>query len=146
MNCFSDLKIFENSQSLASNFKRFSQTLEYFFLTIGQNNFGNKIPLFIFVFSGEMTSWCPNKEDLLHLQATCPNIKSLKLLMNDKDIYDLAKILEEDCIDFDICQLEIHHINPNFVSTGINRLCVTFANSLVSLVRFMSYSKCFYWG
>ena len=80
-----------------------------------------------------MTSWCPNKEDLLHLQATCPNIKSLKLLMNDKDIYDFAKILEEDCIDFDICQLEIHHINPNFVSTGINRLCVTFANSLVSL-------------
>ena len=38
--------------------------------------------------------------------------------MNDKDIYDLAKILEEDCIDFDICQLEIHHINPDFVSTG----------------------------
>ena len=58
-----------------------------------------------------MTSWCPNKEDLLHLQVTCPNIKSLKLLMNDKDIYDMAKILEEDCIDFDICQLEIHHIN-----------------------------------
>ena len=53
--------------------------------------------------------------------------------MNDKDIYDLAKILEEDCIDFDIGQLEIHHINPDFVSTGINRLCVTFANSLVSL-------------
>jgi len=81
----------------------------------------------------EMTSWCPTKEDLLHLQTTCPNIRSLKLLMNDKDILNMAKLLDEDCIDFDICQLEIHHINPDFVSTGINRLSVIFANSLVSL-------------
>ena len=30
----------------ASNFKRFSRSLEhFFFLTVGQNNFGNKIPL-----------------------------------------------------------------------------------------------------
>ena len=53
--------------------------------------------------------------------------------MNDKDILNMAKLLDEDCIDFDICQLEIHHINPDFVSTGINRLSVIFANSLVSL-------------
>ena len=44
MNCFSDLKNFENSRSSASNFKTFSRSLEQFFLTVGQNNFGNKIP------------------------------------------------------------------------------------------------------
>ena len=42
--CNSDLKIFENSRPSASNFKSFSRTLEISFLTVGQNNFGNKIP------------------------------------------------------------------------------------------------------
>ena len=45
INCFSDLKIFANSRPSASNFKSFSQSLEHFFLTVGQNNFGNKIPI-----------------------------------------------------------------------------------------------------
>ena len=31
----------------ASNCKSFSQSVEQFFLTVGQNNFGNKIPFFI---------------------------------------------------------------------------------------------------
>ena len=44
INCSSDLKIFENSRPSASNFKSFSRSLEHFFLTPGQNNFGNKIP------------------------------------------------------------------------------------------------------
>ena len=44
-NCSSDLKIFANSWPSASNFKFFSRSLEQFFLTVGQNNFGNKIPL-----------------------------------------------------------------------------------------------------
>ena len=43
-NCSSDLKIFANSLPLASNFKQFSRSLEQFFPTVGQNNFGNKIP------------------------------------------------------------------------------------------------------
>ena len=43
-NYFSDLKIFANSQPSASNFKRFSRSLEQFFFTEGQNNFCNKIP------------------------------------------------------------------------------------------------------
>jgi len=43
INCSSDLN-FENSRPSASNFKSFSQSLEQFFLTVGQNNFGNKIP------------------------------------------------------------------------------------------------------
>ena len=33
-----------NSQPSASDFKFFSQSLEQFFLTLGQNNLGNKIP------------------------------------------------------------------------------------------------------
>ena len=44
INCFSDLKNFANSRPSASNFKSFSRSLEHFFLTVGQNNFGNKIP------------------------------------------------------------------------------------------------------
>ena len=43
----SDLKNFSNSRPSASNFKSFSQTLEQFFLTVGQNNFGNNIPVFL---------------------------------------------------------------------------------------------------
>jgi hypothetical protein len=43
INCSSDLKNFENYRPSASNFKSFSQSLEQFFLTVGQNNFGNKI-------------------------------------------------------------------------------------------------------
>ena len=46
INCSSDLKNFENSQPSASNFKSFSRSVEQFFLTVGQNNFGNKIPSF----------------------------------------------------------------------------------------------------
>ena len=48
MNCSSDLQNFANSWPSASNFKIFSQSLEQFFLTVGQNNFGNKIP-FLFI-------------------------------------------------------------------------------------------------
>ena len=43
-NCSSNLKNFANS---ASNFKSFSWSLEQFFLTVGQNNFGNKITFLI---------------------------------------------------------------------------------------------------
>ena len=44
-NCFSDLKTFANSRPSVSNFKSLSRSLEQFFLTVGQNNFGNKMPL-----------------------------------------------------------------------------------------------------
>ena len=47
INCSSDLKNFENSRPSASDFKSFSWSLEQFFLTVGQNNFGNKIPIFL---------------------------------------------------------------------------------------------------
>ena len=42
INCSSDLKKFANSRPSASNFQSFSWSLEQFFLTVGQNNFGNK--------------------------------------------------------------------------------------------------------
>ena len=45
INWSSDLKNFANSRPSVSNFKFFSRSLEQFFLTVGQNNFGNKIPL-----------------------------------------------------------------------------------------------------
>ena len=44
INCSSDFKKFANSQPAASNFKSFSQSPKQFFLTVGQNNFGNKLP------------------------------------------------------------------------------------------------------
>ena len=51
INCSSDLKIFANSRPTASNFETFSWSLEQFFLTVGQNNFDNKIPLNLYIFS-----------------------------------------------------------------------------------------------
>ena len=47
INCSSDLKSFANSRPSASNFKFFSQSLEQFFLTVYQNNFGKKIPFLL---------------------------------------------------------------------------------------------------
>ena len=47
INCSSDLKNFETSWPSASNFKSFSRYLEQFLFTVGQNNFGNKIPFFL---------------------------------------------------------------------------------------------------
>ena len=46
INCSNDLKMFEKNQPSASNFKRCSRPLEQFFLTVGQYNFGSKIPFF----------------------------------------------------------------------------------------------------
>ena len=46
MNYSSDLKNLANSRSSASNFKISSRSLEQFFLTVVENNFGNKIPFF----------------------------------------------------------------------------------------------------
>ena len=45
INCSSDLKKIPNSWPSASNFNFFSRLLAHFFLTLRQNNFGNKIPL-----------------------------------------------------------------------------------------------------
>ena len=47
ISCPSDLKTFATSRPLTSNFKSFSQSLEQFFVIVGQNNFGNKMPFLI---------------------------------------------------------------------------------------------------
>ena len=73
INCSSDLKNFANSRPSASNFKSFSQSLEQFFLTVGQNNFGNKIPLSLFA--------------LLYKQSW----KNIRPLMPTKDFEGLKK-------------------------------------------------------
>ena len=49
INCSSDLKCFANSRPSASYIKKNSRSLEQFFLTVGQNNFGNKILIFIYL-------------------------------------------------------------------------------------------------
>ena len=59
INCSSDLKKFANSRPSASNFKSFSRSLEQFFLTVGQNNFGNKIPWQCCII-GSLLNWCSN--------------------------------------------------------------------------------------
>ena len=46
INCSNDLKNFANPWPSASNFKSFSRSVEQFFLTVGQNKFGNKIPIY----------------------------------------------------------------------------------------------------
>ena len=43
LNFSSDLKFFANFEPSALKFKSFSQSIEYYFLTVGQTNFGNKI-------------------------------------------------------------------------------------------------------
>ena len=50
INCSSDLKNFANSQPSVSNFISFSWSLEIFLHTVGQNNFGNKIPFLMLTF------------------------------------------------------------------------------------------------
>ena len=45
INCSNDITIFANSWPSASNFKSVSKSLGHFFLTVGQNNYGNKIPI-----------------------------------------------------------------------------------------------------
>ena len=49
INCSWDLNFFANSRPTASNFKSFSWSPEWFFLTVCQNNFGNKIPMSMFL-------------------------------------------------------------------------------------------------
>ena len=62
INCSSDLKIFKNSRPSASNFKSFSWSLEQFFLTVGQDNFGNKIPFSL---------------SICHVNSVCIDFRSL---------------------------------------------------------------------
>ena len=55
------LNIFANSLPSALNFKCFSRSLEHFFLTVGQNNFGNKIPYLLYWLQRSISFWCLRK-------------------------------------------------------------------------------------
>ena len=58
INCSSDLKHLANSWPSALNFKSFSRSLQQFFLTVGQNNFSNKIPdLFLLLIHNNYQSY-----------------------------------------------------------------------------------------
>ena len=57
INCSSDLKIYPNSWPSALNFQSFSQSVEQFFLTVGQKNFGNKIPCHTLLTRSNNTNW-----------------------------------------------------------------------------------------
>ena len=48
MNCSSDRNCFCKFSAFSLEFQKFSRSLEQFFPTVGQNNFGNKIP-FLFL-------------------------------------------------------------------------------------------------
>ena len=59
IDCSSDLNNSANSRPSASNFKSFSQSLEQYFLTVGQKIFGNKIPVLkITNFPTHHYLWC----------------------------------------------------------------------------------------
>ena len=60
LNCSRHLKIFVNSGPSTSNFKSFSQTLKQLFLTVGQNNYGNKIPITYNQTNSRVTFWFSN--------------------------------------------------------------------------------------
>ena len=60
INCSSDLKKFANYRPQASNCKSFYRSLEQFFLIVGQNNFGKKIPLKYFFRIGRWRGWSAN--------------------------------------------------------------------------------------
>lgn len=81
---------------------------------------------------GEVQGWVPRMSDLEELMTVCPSIRSLKLLMQDRDLLEMSKILEDTCT-WEIFELDIHLMNEDFVSMGINRFCVSFANTLTSL-------------
>ena len=65
INCSNDLKKFANSRPSAPNFKIFSQSLEQFSLTVGQNKFGDKIPVITSKISAYVIVYS-KKKDLEH--------------------------------------------------------------------------------
>ena len=80
INCSSDLKIFANSRPSASNFKSFSRSLEEFFLKVGQNNFGNKIPFFTIWKCPKITVWSLSGD----FQVSGHCLKAILWLSNDR--------------------------------------------------------------
>ena len=86
INCSSYLKNFANSQPSASNFKSFSQSLEHFFHTVGQNIFGDKIP---FIFFWHLNFIHSKKKKFSLIKSRFTFLK--KIEYKKKNSYDFAK-------------------------------------------------------
>ena len=81
INCSSDLKNFANSQPSASNFKSFSRSLEQFFLTVGQNNFGNKIPFLLYECFWKNIKNIPNDSRMVISYQNCSDLLWEKIVL-----------------------------------------------------------------
>ena len=86
INCYSDLKKFANSRPSVSNFKTFSQSLEKCLHTGGQNNFGNKIPLFML---SVLLNWLKLVYGPCSILIPCPTyiVMMAQLMYNQKAIH-----------------------------------------------------------
>ena len=87
INCSSDLKIFENSRSSASNSKSFSRSLEQFSLRVGQNNFGNKIP-FLSIFQKNNENILPGM--VLYAKIMSPLLWSMAWKVKGPSTFEFA--------------------------------------------------------
>ena len=104
INCSSDLENFANSRPSASNFKSFSQSLKQFFLTVGQNNFVNKIPFFRQPTTKRQyrkrdESWTPDKKSRLgRTDSYSRAVSTAQLTQEQQEMFDkfeLPKPIDE---------------------------------------------------
>ena len=84
VNLSSDLKNFRPS---ASTFKRFSRSLEQFFLTVGQKNFGNKMIFVIGLF--------PHIVNLVLFEWPCTYAHMCSWKTSEKNVLNCIWILEQ---------------------------------------------------
>ena len=136
MNCSIDLKNFTDSLPSASNFKSFSRSLEQFFLTVVQNNFGNKIPFLCREEDGRKTDYWAI---MLHKRACWWKSQFSTGLNNRKTIGSLFQVLR-------FSMEEIQSYKVYVIYNGINLeflLGLFFLNWLFSMLLFL-FTK-FYW-
>ena len=74
------------------NFKSFSRSLEQFFLTVGQNNFGNKIPLFPFGNDGQDRKKSGKK--ITTKVTKIPKTKTRKYGMNETKVVSVVETVK----------------------------------------------------
>ena len=89
---------FANSRTSASNFKSFSRSLEQCFLTVGQNNFGNKIPFLLPPLLN--TTFIPQ---FFHEIGVGQCIRLFKPLCQQRNSRDFSKFTHQ-------CSFDGHHV------------------------------------
>ena len=135
MNCSSDLKTFANSRPSASNVKSFSRSLEQFFLTVGQNNFGNKIPFICLSLKSRYWGW---KQKRKHWSLTISTtirsenqVKSRHHLRPACRVYQLRPRPIQDC--WFVCKKA--QIQPGLLQPEFEPFCIQSGNPLIGLER-----------